>query len=155
MLMLAFSAHAISTWTPYVSEEGSGTVSCNSGYAVRGLQCSGSYCDNMRLYCSNTGYPSMNTADYYWTEFASEEQGSVFCDYGYVMTGIECDGSYCDNVSLKCTAVRYSSYAANYSGGRVSDETSAQYSSTTYRIEGFSISGRYADNFYPYYVDYN
>lgn len=153
--LLLGHAFAASSWTSYFSEEGTGYKTCSSGYSVRGIQCSGDYCDNIRLYCSNSTFPSLTTSDYYWTDFASEEEGWVECDYGYVVTGVACDGDYCDDIALRCTAVKYSYLNDDYTGGRVSDETSASYATTYYRIDGFTITGDYGDNLYPWYVDYN
>jgi hypothetical protein len=38
-----------------VSEEGGGLLSFGYHYYARGMQCSGSYCDNKRFYVCQTG----------------------------------------------------------------------------------------------------
>ena len=37
-----------------------------------------------------------------WTSWFSEEKGSMFCASGEFVAGMECSGSYCDNVRLWC-----------------------------------------------------
>jgi hypothetical protein len=88
-----------STWTPYFSEEGSGTA--NEGHCVggdmwmTGVACKGRYCDNLSLMCSQL--VNSSTGECGWTEWYSEEQGAFGGYPGYFVKGIECSGRYCDN----------------------------------------------------------
>lgn len=91
--------------------------------------------DNMRIQCSTSFRTTSALADFgtlshIWTDFASEEHGSdvlryctnplsnggcsiqnlsyysgQICPQNSFMTGIVCDGAYCDNVSIRCTQV--------------------------------------------------
>ncbi len=121
-------------WTPWVSDENGGPATyCTSwNEAARGVGCSGSYCDNMRLYCDTlpsgiTLDPSYDT----WTSYFSEEWNGitktvfdsddwfpyfqsnfqVCLPYGRagIMSGIRCSGSYCDNISLECDRPEHTS----------------------------------------------
>ena len=79
-----------SGWTPYTSEEHPPVV-CDSGSRMSAVQCSGSFCDNIRAYCSPSGgsvYAS------YWTSHVSEEGTNTrHCNGGYWVTGFACQGS--------------------------------------------------------------
>mmetsp|Transcript_24055 Transcript_24055/g.35801 ORF Transcript_24055/g.35801 Transcript_24055/m.35801 type:complete len:456 (+) Transcript_24055:389-1756(+) len=74
-------------WTAWFSEEGSGKVSCPSNAFVVRAQCSGRYCDNLRLYCvpfaedGEYGFtPDISTKQSGWF---SEEGGSGSCGNGW------------------------------------------------------------------------
>ena len=75
---------------------------------VNGVQCSGRYCDNMRLQCGRmaAGY-RVSTSKRMEVAFFSEEQGLRHCQDGYFLRGMECSGRYCDNVKLYCALVEY------------------------------------------------
>ncbi len=79
-----------------------------SDYAglVGGIRCSGSYCDNISIECTQAAkwvngvrYP-VNVTNCGWTGWYSEEQGSVDFGYNRYITGVACSGSYCDNKSF-------------------------------------------------------
>lgn len=97
-----------STWTPYFSEEGSGAA--DEGHCIggdmwmTGIGCSGSYCDNISMLCSQM--VGSWTGDCYWSAWYSEEQGAFYADPGYFIKGIECDGRYCDNKRYLYCALR-------------------------------------------------
>lgn len=42
-------------WTPWISEEGGGTLFLPDGYYAAGMECSGAYCDNQRFYACQLG----------------------------------------------------------------------------------------------------
>jgi hypothetical protein len=88
-------------WTAYTSEERA-PIGCDGGSLPTQAQCSGSYCDNMRLNCQDSGAYRGGS---YWTPYFSDNGIPVFrlCDPGYWMTGLACTGQYCDNLSLQCT----------------------------------------------------
>ncbi len=90
-----------------VSEEGTGRVDCPAGYVVKGIKCSGEYCDNKVLYCCKYMKGIDNQANTWPSQWISEESGRR-TDYagsqytrtdGFVV-GIECHGQYCDNVRM-------------------------------------------------------
>jgi opacity protein-like surface antigen len=71
---------------------------------VSGARCSGSYCDNISLECTQPvkvtsgGNVKVNTTNCGWTANSySEEQGSVDFGYNRYVVGAQCSGSYCDN----------------------------------------------------------
>ncbi|HPE58915.1 MAG TPA: hypothetical protein PLB10_01150 [Thiolinea sp.] len=114
-LVLAVSLHA-AEWTSSFSEEGQASQTCANGSALRGIQCSGRYCDNLSLYC---GDRIGNTRNSWWARYISEENrngrdtvnGVVVrvndnmqrCSTNGYITGMRCNGDYCDNISLLCT----------------------------------------------------
>jgi hypothetical protein len=111
------------SWTPYVSEESGGPwAECAyQDLAVSGIQCSGGYCDNVRVRCEtlpfdvlmmnyntsgwfseeNSGYSTTTSEGWY----RYDNSYSHVCNYSGaagIMTGIHCSGSSCDNVELEC-----------------------------------------------------
>lgn len=86
--------------TPWFSEEREASAFCQPGYAVRGIICSGGYCDNKRLTCCayTNGYDP--SARYWWSQWFSEEAPSqVISGIGFV-SGVGCRGGWCDNLRL-------------------------------------------------------
>jgi len=114
---MGFSAAALA-----VSEETPPTT-CGARL-MAGIKCSGRYCDNIKLKC---GSEFREVWDWQWTKHVSEEHGGeVKCNVPNpftkvdwpqgepaFITGMSCNGSYCDNVSLECTALR--DYFPSYS----------------------------------------
>jgi hypothetical protein len=93
-------------WTGYTSEE-LPPISCTGTQLVRGIDCDGSYCDNVRIDCVSSG---RTLGDVDATDFFSEE-GAAFgnnqrtCAADQWMTGISCQGNYCDRISLECMEI--------------------------------------------------
>lgn len=83
---------------PRVSEEGGNARHCPSGYALRGLRCSGSFCDNKDLLCCPylDGLPDP-TAKELASRLISDEIPNVVLSKRF-LNGLACDGAYCDNV---------------------------------------------------------
>ena len=79
---------------------------------VSQIKCTGSFCDNMALSCS-----PLKTDSLYAIDDTSKQTGNYFseeqdglsspyrCSEGYFVNGINCSGSYCDNIQLKCKRV--------------------------------------------------
>ncbi|OAD23873.1 conserved hypothetical protein, secreted [Candidatus Thiomargarita nelsonii] len=108
------------TWTSSFSEEGKAKALCPSTNALRGIQCTGRYCDNISLGCGSLG--NFKVKKDWWTRSISEEKrgGKDTVDdivvrinnnmqrcgtKGYV-AGMSCKGKYCDNISLYCKEFR-------------------------------------------------
>ena len=78
---------------------------------LSGIYCEGSKCNNLRLQCYKTStrvYGADVVVDPdpgMWTSFFSNEFGLMNCDSQKVITGIQCKGSYCDNLSLECKRI--------------------------------------------------
>ncbi|MDC0723574.1 hypothetical protein [Nannocystis bainbridge] len=111
------------SWTAYVSEENGGPWAyCGpSSQAASGFQCSGSYCDNVRLRCETLPFGITVTGYNVSNAFSEEDDGlgTVTSEGWYrydgdnyhvcnfsgaagILTGIRCQGSYCNNITLEC-----------------------------------------------------
>ena len=147
--MGAPATEAVSNWSPPTSEEPP-PLTAFSANLISGMQCTGSYCDNVAL-----GYEAAFGINYgrnSWTPYYSEEGTNwAICDgsTGF-MTGISCQGSYCDNVSLQCTGVIGKTKGSCAWQPWFSEE--AQYSILPggYYAAGLACRGGYCDDFSIY-----
>ena len=145
-----------SAWTSFWFSEENGGAVCPAGMSLNGMECSGNYCDNLRIRCRNDGDTFLGS-DSYWTNFFSEEQGGGGCAGGYAVTGVWCSGSYCDNIQLRCTEVMYNYIDYCHSTNWFSEEGSG-YAELSYpwdRVTYIGCSGNYCDNKYLYGCDYD
>lgn len=84
-----------------------------TGGIMNGIRCSGSYCDNINMECAKpvkwngSAYQSVPLAACSWTGWYSEEQGSVDFGFNHYITGVECQGGYCDNKRFYVCALQY------------------------------------------------
>ncbi len=93
------------------SEETPGDSECPVGQVVTGFDCSGRFCDRVRIECHNYGgsVPSASNAFSGWFEvgpppgFAGNPKRMHICASNEKMTGIDCRGSYCDDISIECS----------------------------------------------------
>src|SRR5262249_55724009 len=101
-------------WTPFFSEEGGPQVICPNLGFVTGVACAGRYCDNLSLKCTTLGpyiymprpgyciwtgdvpFPSA----YPWGGWLSEERGVWEASGYYYVAGVQCRGSYCDDMQF-------------------------------------------------------
>ncbi len=93
-------------WTDAFSEEGSGEMTCASGFAVAGVSCSGDRCDKKRLLC-RPYLPSQDEARraYWHPQVISEEQPNASFRTDSLpqpsfVGGLKCSGGFCDNISF-------------------------------------------------------
>lgn len=136
-------------WTGWTSEEYP-PLTCGSGQVARGFQCNGSYCDNIRMDCA-AGVAGTTYGSKYWTGYFSEESTSYrYCGRGGWVSGIACNGSYCDNISLQCTNTNRGHYNCTWSGW-FSEEDPAFVAPTGQYIKGVQCGGSYCDNKRYYY----
>lgn len=137
----------LNDWTSYTSEEYP-ALSCADGQAVRGVDCAGHFCDNIALYCAFTGWTSGTTK---WLSYFSEE-GSGGADEGRCpdddvwMTGINCKGGFCDNISMQCTQMLGTSTGACTWSGWHSEEQAPFYAPMDSYIKGIECAGPFCDN---------
>jgi hypothetical protein len=89
-------------WTGKFSEEGDSQRLCDSGNGmVIALSCTGRYCDNIDLACAQPAWGRMTHCSD-WSPSLSEESGGVYnFGPGNVITGVKCQGSYCDNKQFR------------------------------------------------------
>ncbi len=87
-------------WTDSFSEE-TPLARCPDDYALQGIACFGSHCDNKQLYCCPyTKCPDDSVKEDWSIWFSEEDPGSFVFDSGFA-AGLECDGKWCDNLSLR------------------------------------------------------
>lgn len=81
-----------------VSEEGESVRRCPSGYALRGLRCNGTFCDNKDLLCCPYlgGEPDPTSKDMN-SRWVSEEIPNTMTSKRF-LNGLSCRGPYCDDV---------------------------------------------------------
>jgi hypothetical protein len=133
-----------SGWTPFVSEE-TPPVICDSGSLITATQCTGSYCDNTRLFCSPTSGTKLVGG---WTPYFSDEgSGTGICPPGQWATGFACRGRYCDNVSLECSTIGGVTQGACFWSGWHSEEFGGVLSLPPgHAVRGMQCSGSYCDS---------
>lgn len=92
-------------WTEYTSEESLWPLQCPAHTVAHGAVCLGGFCDNISLNCVSNAAFSIGTSS--WSSWFSEETSPNFrkCGAGKLMTGIDCNGSYCDDISIECSVV--------------------------------------------------
>ena len=105
---------ALLGWTPWVSDEQpAGTTCGNDPTAATAIACSGSYCDNMRLFCGTLPPGFVKGRAVGWSNYVSEEGGgpAVGCVWEGpnmpvgVIDGIRATGSFSDNISIQCSVL--------------------------------------------------
>jgi hypothetical protein len=135
-------------WTGFTSEENP-PLECSAGTLVRGAECQGSYCDNIRIDCVSAAGTYGQSS---WTSYFSEEgTNSRTCPSGEWVTGIACQGRYCDNIALECTEVIGSSAGSCSWTSAYSEEDGPYQAGSGRFVRGVRCTGRYCDNL-AYYV---
>jgi hypothetical protein len=135
------------SWTAYTSEE-TPPIECPNGQALQGVDCTGDYCDNIAIYCETTGRISGWST---WLPYFSEE-GTGSANEGHCvsgdmwMTGLNCQGSYCDNLTMRCTQLVGSWTGMCWWSDWYSEEQAPFYASGGTYIKGIECSGGYCDN---------
>ena len=164
-------------WTPWVSEENGGPASICTAWneAAVGFGCSGRYCDNVRLLCETLPFgTTLEPTTDYWTAYFSEEHDDIeviqhhtwypYSDEHYrvchsastggLVSGIKCQGRYCDNIAIECTQpVKYvdgTRYAValtdcSWTAWQSEEQGSMDFGWNRY-ITGVECQGSYCDN---------
>lgn len=87
-------------WTSWTDDDGS-PARCRDGDVAAGMQCRGTYCDEIRLAC--VAYPhALNKATWTPSIMTGQRQIVAKCAPGARLTGIVCQGADCDNIRLRC-----------------------------------------------------
>jgi hypothetical protein len=141
ILLTSAQSSANEYWTTEISEEHShNEIHCRQGYAVAGVACEGSYCDNMSFLCRYTG----QLGPWGWSNWFSEENHGVLNSSLHV-TGVSCKGRYCDDVSIYYSQGPHKQghcYTTNWT----SEENPPVQCQWGYTVSGMSCSGSYCDN---------
>lgn len=105
----AYDGTVSNGWSAWFSEEGASQgrnrQSTDIGF-VSGMACRGRYCDEVRLNFMLSAQ-ARNAGQCMWTERFSEETGggrsnAMQCPGEHFVSGVECDGPWCDNLRLYC-----------------------------------------------------
>ena len=134
-----------------VSEEYPPAV-CDSGSFVRSIQCTGKYCDNIKISCAS--FPDANLGRTEWTPWISEEKGTRNCSGNRYIAGLACRGKYCDNISLYCVELKNYRTGSCSSTRSISEEKRGSLSflegidkaGQRMLAKGIRCSGKYCDN---------
>ncbi|MFP2925410.1 hypothetical protein ACLESO_09355 [Pyxidicoccus sp. 3LG] len=136
-------------WTGYTSEEFP-PLQCDSNQLINGLECSGGYCDNIRVNCTAATSVS-HGASYFTSTFSEEATSYRYCGANEWVTGIACYGSRCDNVSLECTAISGRSVGSCYWSSYYTDGSGPWQAPAGYFVRGAQCRGEYCDDMRFYY----
>jgi hypothetical protein len=103
-------------------------ITVRHGSLIGGFRCYGRYCDNVGIGSERIYFPAeqlWRIGDNYWTSYFSEEDDPWHyreCANEHWMTGISCNGRYCDNIALQCTEIAFSRRSACEWGPKFSEE---------------------------------
>jgi tetratricopeptide (TPR) repeat protein len=118
---------------------------CPPGYAIKGITCKGSNCDDKYLKCCPTNY-SFRYNEMFMTYWFSEEPPSAYSNKGCVIVGIWCRGRYCDDMMLK--GIPVNNQATNCYWTRFFSEEGWNFGECSGNsfVSGITCSGGYCDN---------
>ncbi|WP_437311946.1 hypothetical protein [Sorangium sp. So ce388] len=134
---------AARAWTGSTSDEHP-PIECASAQLISGVECSGNYCDNIRVDCVPTA-GSFGASS--WTAFFSEEGTNYrICGANQWVTGIACTGHFCDNISLECTTVNGKSVGRCSWSTDHSDESGPYQAPAGWYVRGVRCRGAFCDN---------
>jgi hypothetical protein len=148
-------ANPAKCWTSAFSEEGAGRSNCPAESAVSGIWCVGAYCDNKHLLCTRIDQISVGTSTTFRraSSAISEEEGrnEIRTNIGSnpgLISGMECYGSYCDNILVAIISNReLMSRAGQPTWLRpFSEEQGVSECPAGQFVAGLRCSGKYCDN---------
>jgi hypothetical protein len=134
-------------WLDYVSEETS-YARCPSGFAVKGLNCSGDYCDNKELYCCPYYHTNDTEAENSYSSWFSEENNGSYQTGSKFISGLGCKGDYCDNIRVRILDTpKLSNDGQCFNMPQISDGSNSESKCPEgYLGAGLSCSGNWCDN---------
>lgn len=131
---------------PFSEEDPPAT--CKNGYALKGLVCSGSNCDNKTLICERYYNRVDGSAKHRWSRWFSEESPNSESSKSDFVSGVGCSGRYCDNIRLRLfrSSVLENSESCHWSE-RFSEERPNQMMCNAGEfVAGLRCTGGYCDN---------
>ena len=135
-------------WSDAFSEEDS-QYSRNQGTClggIIGMKCFGSRCDSMKLLCEQTN-PIVTDPPQQFNSVISEESPNnrTTCRPGEIVVALNCEGSYCDNVGVKCARTDYSLSHCGWSKWFSEEDSALSFGNSRY-LTGLECSGGNCDN---------
>ncbi len=129
-----------------VSEENR-PAACSNGFVLKGIICSGAYCDNKILICEQYQNGVDTRARHRWSKQFSEERPGYDLSMTEFVSGLACSGSYCDNIRLRYISGNLRNTQQCQWTAFFSEEapSSAQCDAGKY-VAGLKCSGAYCDN---------
>jgi hypothetical protein len=147
------AATASARWTGWMSEEFGGPLACPSNMVVIGVECRGSFCDQVRLRCDT--FPNTFSDASVWESPWIEHGGDIFgngatkevtCPDNEWVTGMECMGDYCDNVKILCKSTGRAAGTCAWTADWYSEEQGAFTVPADSYIRGVRCAGMHCDN---------
>jgi hypothetical protein len=137
-------------WTTWISEE-FGPAECPDGMAVIAAECSGSYCDQIRLRCDTLADPIGEAHWTYWVEaggdfFGNGNKSDATCEPNEWMTGIDCNGDFCDNVRIECSPTNRTEANCDWTDDWYSEEQGVYSAPPDFYLRGVRCQGAHCDN---------
>ncbi len=147
-LLVVLTSFAASTGP--ISEE-TPPATCDPGWVVSEVRCTGQYCDNISIACANLGKSLVGSS--VWTEWVSEEKGTRSCPDNYYIASFACRGSYCDDVSLYCVEFPTARRLSCNRTAKVSEENGGRLpffqgdaGGQRFAAQSLTCTGSYCDN---------
>lgn len=131
-----------SYWTRWASEEDP-PIDCAHGTFAKAFDCRGPYCNDVQLLC-RSGKAYRNKGSYWTSWFSEERRGRRVCGSHSWLTGVNCSGWWCDNLSIRCTTTEKRATNCRWSG-RYSEEDHWFTAPDGYFIHGIACYGAYCD----------
>ena len=130
-------------WTGWTSEELT-PVTCTDQRLVRGSECWGGYCDNIRLDCVTVAGSFGGSS---WsTPFSEEGYNERICGPDEWVTGISCAGHWCDAISIECKQVMDRGVGDCVWAGPFSEESGPFHAPLGWFVRGVKCEGRFCDD---------
>jgi len=142
-------------WTADFSEEGVAEQHCPSGSAMSGARCTGSYCDNVALWCCPYLAGPDASASKSWSGSFSEENGGRLytpAQASQFVAGLRCRGDNCDNLQMEYIRTPHLAFGgACYESPLFSEEGHNYFTCLAGRwVGGMACRGDYCDSMSVY-----
>ena len=118
---------------------------CPPGYAIKGIKCRGSNCDDKYLKCCPANY-NFRYNEVFMSGWFSEEPPSGFWNDGSVIVGLWCNRQYCDNLNVKAIPVNNPAIHCYHTNFFSEEGWGYGECADGYFVTGITCSGGYCDN---------